>query len=139
MEWYYTSIINIGRFQVLYSHSDDPDQNNMILLQMLTEKPCHWLWLEEVYGVVKKYHLEKANCFSLKRHYLIDLLWSRLLYRGWDGWMASQTQWTRVWASFGIWWWTGKSGVLQSMESQRVRHSWATELNWNFKTVSSVS
>ena len=28
------------------------------------------------------------------------------------------------------WWWTGKPGVLQSMGSQRVRHDWATELNW---------
>ena len=27
-------------------------------------------------------------------------------------------------------WWTGKPGVLQSMGSQRVRHDWATELNW---------
>ena len=30
----------------------------------------------------------------------------------------------------GSWWWTGKPGVLQSMESQRVRHDWTTELNW---------
>ena len=29
------------------------------------------------------------------------------------------------------WWWTGKSGMLQSMGSQRVGHDWATELNWN--------
>ena len=50
--------------------------------------------------------------------------------RGWDGWMASLTWWTWVWASFGSWWWTGKPGVLQSMGSQRVRHDWATELNW---------
>ena len=28
--------------------------------------------------------------------------------RGWDGWMASLTQWTWVWASSGSWWWTGK-------------------------------
>ena len=28
------------------------------------------------------------------------------------------------------WWWTGKSGVLQSMGSQRVGHNWVTELNW---------
>ena len=28
------------------------------------------------------------------------------------------------------WWWTGKPGVLQFMGSQRVRHDWATELNW---------
>ena len=38
---------------------------------------------------------------------------------GWDGWMASLTQWTWVWASSGSWWWTGKPGVLQSMGSQR--------------------
>ena len=34
-----------------------------------------------------------------------------------------------VWASPGSWWWTRKSGVLQSMELQRVRHDWVTELN----------
>ena len=28
------------------------------------------------------------------------------------------------------WWWTGKSGVLQSMGLQRVRQDWVTELNW---------
>ena len=39
----------------------------------------------------------------------------------------------RVWASSGSWWWTGKPGVLQSMGSQRVRHDWATELNWTRK------
>ena len=48
----------------------------------------------------------------------------------WDGWKASLTQWTWVWVSSGIWWWTGKPGMLQSMSSQRVRHDWATELNW---------
>ena len=50
--------------------------------------------------------------------------------RGWDGWMASPTGWTWVWASSGSWWWTGKPGMLQSMGSQRVRHDWAAELNW---------
>ena len=49
--------------------------------------------------------------------------------RGWDGWMASLTQCTWVWASSRSWWWTGKPGLLQSMGSQRVRHDWATELN----------
>ena len=51
--------------------------------------------------------------------------------RGWDGWMVSPTQWTWVWVNSGSWWWTGRPGVLQSMGSQRVRHDWATELNWN--------
>ena len=50
--------------------------------------------------------------------------------RGWDGWMASPTGWTWVWASSRSWWWTGRPGLLQSMGSQRVRHDWVTELNW---------
>ena len=47
--------------------------------------------------------------------------------RGQDGWMASPTQWTWVWASSGRWWRTGKPGVLQSIGLQRVRHNLVTE------------
>ena len=50
--------------------------------------------------------------------------------RGWDGWMASLTRWMWVWVNSGRCWWTGRPGMLQFMGSQRVRHSWATELNW---------
>ena len=50
--------------------------------------------------------------------------------RGWDGWMASLTQWTWVWVDSGSWWWTGRPGMLQFMGLQRVIHDWATELNW---------
>ena len=49
-------------------------------------------------------------------------------YRGWDGWLASLTQWTWVWVNSGSWWWTGRPGV--SMGSQRVGHNWVTELAW---------
>ena len=49
--------------------------------------------------------------------------------RGWDGWMASPTQWTWVWASSRSWWWPGKPGALQFMGLQRVGYDWATELN----------
>ena len=45
--------------------------------------------------------------------------------RGWDGWMASPTQWTWVWASSRRRW-TGKPAVLQSMGSQRVGHNRTT-------------
>ena len=50
--------------------------------------------------------------------------------RGWDGWMASQTQWTWVWASSG----GGDrhrslAGCMKSIGSQTVRHFWVTELN----------
>ena len=58
--------------------------------------------------------------------------------RGWDGWKASVTQWTWVWVhhltqrtSSGSWWRTEKTGVLQSMGLQNVRHYWVTELNWS--------
>ena len=53
--------------------------------------------------------------------------------KGWDGWMASPTQWTWVWVDSGSWWWTGRPGVLPFMGLQRVdmteRLNW-TELNW---------
>ena len=52
--------------------------------------------------------------------------------RGWDGWMASLTQWTWVWVNSGNWWWTGRPGILQFIGSQRVRHNRATELNWRY-------
>ena len=50
--------------------------------------------------------------------------------RGWqrvNGWMASPTRWTWVWASSGSWWRMGRPGTLQL---QRVGHDWATDLNW---------
>ena len=47
--------------------------------------------------------------------------------RGWDGQMASPTQWTWVWVNSGSWWWTGRPGMLQSMGSQRIRYDWATK------------
>ena len=46
--------------------------------------------------------------------------------RGWDGCMASPTQWTWVWVNSRCWWWTGRPGVLCFMGLQRVRHNWAT-------------
>ena len=48
--------------------------------------------------------------------------------RGWDGWTASPTGWTWVWASSGVWWRTWKPGMLQSMGSQTVS-------NWTIATL----
>ena len=48
--------------------------------------------------------------------------------RGWDGWMASPTQWTWVWANSRSWWWTGK---LVCFSSWGHKESYMTErLNW---------
>ena len=61
--------------------------------------------------------------------------------RGWEGWMASPTRWTWVWVNSGSWWWTGRPGVLQFMESQRdmtERLNW-TELNWTEATLHQTS
>ena len=65
-------------------------------------------------------------------HWKRPWCWERLRARegddrGWDGWMASPTQWIWVWASSGRWCRTGKAGVLQFMVLQRVGHDWATE------------
>ena len=49
---------------------------------------------------------------------------------GWDGWMASLTRWMWVLVNSESWWWTGRPSMLRFMGSQRVRHDWATELNW---------
>ena len=54
--------------------------------------------------------------------------------RGWDGWMASLTQWTWVWVNSESWWWTGRPDMLWFMRSQRVGHDWVTELNWSEPT-----
>ena len=54
--------------------------------------------------------------------------------RGWDGWMASLTQWTWVWVNSRVG--DGQGGLAccspwshkESDTTQRVRHNWATEL-----------
>ena len=68
-------------------------------------------------------------------HCKIPWCWERLKAggeggnRGWDGWIASLTQqWVQ--ANSGRYRRTEKPGVLQPMGLQRVRHDWATELNW---------
>ena len=77
-----------------------------------------------------------ATWFEELTHLKRPWCWERLKAggegddRGWDGWVVPLTQWTWVWASSGSWWWTGKSGILQSMGSQKVGHDWATVLNW---------
>ena len=48
--------------------------------------------------------------------------------RGWDGCIASLTQWTWVWVNSGRWWWTERPDMMRFMGSQRVGHDWATEL-----------
>ena len=79
----------------------------------------HWMW--GAYSLEKTLRLEKNEG---KR---------RRGKRGWDGWMASPTQWTLVRAISGRWWRTGKPGVLRFMGSQRVRNDlWLNNNNSRF-------
>ena len=77
--------------------------------------------------------LEKSQC-----------CWERLKVgeegddRGWNDWMASLTRWTRIWVSSRSGWWTGRAGVLPSIQLQRVGRDWATELNWIYLTVNKL-
>ena len=85
--------------------------------------------------------------FEPLTHWKSPWCWERLRVegedgiRGWEGWMASQMQWTWTWANFGRWWRTGRPVVLQSMGSQRVRHNWATQQQqqWKAQSASKLS
>ena len=65
-------------------------------------------------------------------HWKRPWCWERLKAGGeegdreWDGWMASPSQWTWVWANSRRWR-TGKPGMLQFMGLQRVGYNLATE------------
>ena len=108
-----------------------------------------WIWLQYRehlykntflnYKSLKFYFIWKINLKYIigeLTHLKRPWFWERLRAggegdaRGWDGWMASPTQWTWVWVNSGSWWWTGRLGVLQFMGSQRVRHNRLTEQNW---------
>ena len=69
---------------------------------------------------------------SLKKTLMLEKIEGRRR-RGWQRirWLDGITHsWTWVWVNSGSWWWTERPGVLQSVQSQRVRHDWATELRW---------
>ena len=74
--------------------------------------------------------LRDAKCWHIGK----DWFWESLKAgeegdsRGQNGWTASLTQWTWVWASSGRWWRTGKPGMLQSMgwQSRTWLSDWTT-------------
>ena len=87
-------------------------------------KDCCWSWSSNTLAIW---------CKELT-HWKRPWSWERLRAggegddRGWDGWMASLTRWTWVWASSGRWWRTGK---LACCSPWGLRESDMTEqLNW---------
>ena len=73
----------------------------------------HLMWRDDLLGKILK--LERLRARGEEGN------------RGWDGWMASSTQRTWVWANSKRWWRTGKPGVLQPIRSQRLGHDSANE------------
>ena len=63
---------------------------------------------------------------KLKLQYFGHLIWrtDSLEKTGWDGWMASLTWWTWVWASFRRRWRTGKPGVLRIVHGVTKSPTW---------------
>ena len=100
--------------------------NQSILKEISHWKDWCWSWNSNTL----------ATSWEKLTHWKSPWCWERLRAggegndRGWDGWMASLTQWTWVWVGSGSLWWTGRPGMLQFMGLQRVGHNWATELNW---------
>ena len=114
-----------------------------MVLEKTLESPLNCKDIKPVHpkGNQSQYSMEQLM-LKLKLQYFGHLMWradslEKILMlgkterrgeaddRGWDGWMASLTQWTWVWVSFRSWCWTGKP----DMESQsRTRLSDWTEL-----------
>ena len=97
-----------------------------VLLRLLSPQTSFLIFMEHSYTACP-FSVSDGDSFFDKGLFSFK---NRRIRGEWDVWMASLTLWTWVWARSGSWWWTGKPGVLQSMESQRVRHDWVTELNW---------
>ena len=85
-------------------------------------KDWYWSWSSSTSVIrwVEPTHWKRLWCWEVLRAVEGD-------DRGWNGWMASLTQWIWVWANSGKLWRTGKPGMLQFMGSQRVRHDLVTE------------
>ena len=85
-------------------------------------KDWYWSWSSNIL----------ATWCEEPAHWKRPWCWERLKSgegddKGWEGWMASPTRWTRVWANFRRWWRTRKPGVLPSMRLQTAGHNWGTE------------
>ena len=103
-------------------------------IQPVHPKGNHWIFIGRANAEAETPILWPPDAKKLT-HWKRPWFWERLKVggegdnRGCGGWMASPTQWTWAWVNSESWWWTGRSGVLQSMGLQRLRNDWATELN----------
>ena len=118
-----------------------------VVLEKTLESPLDCKEIQSVHPKEYQFYSLERLMLKLKLQYFGHLMWRADSFeetlilgkiegrrigddRGWDGWMASLTQWTWVWVNSGSYQWTGRPGVLRSLGSHRGGHDWATELNW---------
>ena len=116
-----------------------------VVLEKILESPLDCKEIQPVHpkGISPEYSLEGLmlklhfghqmwRTDSFEKTLMLGKIEGKGDHRGWDGWMASLTQWTWIWVNSESWWWTGRPGMLQSIGSQRVGHDWETELNCKY-------
>ena len=109
------------------------DSMDMSLSELWESVMDREAWRATTHGVTKS-QTRLSDWTELKREWIDDLI--NTLIKHEDKILINQNtekvfKWvTYFWINSGSWWWTGRPGVLQLMGSQRVRHHWATELNW---------
>ena len=94
----------------------------LILASVMCEFNRRLSWANSYHWITQA----KAEMNELKQKLNTTNIWNNC-NKGWDGWMASPTQWTWAWANSRRQWRTGNPDTLQSMGSQRVGHNLATK------------
>ena len=110
------------------------------LYDLLNRRKRYWVWVGNCKSVLYSFKPESHWSFNTlvtwckePTHWKRPWCWERLKAKregggkGWDGEIASLTQWTWIWAKSGRYWRTGEPGWLQCVVLQRVGHSLAIE------------
>ena len=94
-----------------------------VVLEKALESPLDSKEIQSILKEISPEYLLEGLMLKVKLQYFGHLMWRtdslektlmlgkiegrRGADRGWDGWMASPTQWTWVWVNSESWWWTG--------------------------------
>ena len=120
--WFWTVVLE-KTLESLGLQGNRTSQSGKKSVLNIHRKDCCWSWHSNTL----------VTWFEEPTQWIRPWCWERLRAggeggdRGWDGWMASPTQWTWIWADYRRSWRTGEPGLLQSMGSRRVGHNLAAE------------